>query len=120
MIDDNAVEKIERYLQDMVQAHQAFTSWGSRVYEAELDIVREAARDGALEKKHKECVAIGISMVINCEPCQVYHINEALKSGATADQIMEVMQTAMEIGGGPVVARSNFALQVLEYFQAKT
>ena len=119
MIDEKTVEKIEGYLQDMVQAHQAFTSRGSKVYEAELGIVSEAARDGAIDKMHKELVAIGISMVVNCEPCQVYHINQALKSGASAEQIVEVMQIAIEMGGGPVMARSNFAWKVLEYFQDK-
>lgn len=119
MVDEKAVEKIERYLQDMAQAHEAFTSRGSRVYEAELDIVREAARDGALEEKYKECMAVAISMAVNCEPCQVYHINRALRSGASEGQILEAMQMAIEFGGGPVIARSNFAWQVLEYFMSK-
>ncbi|MFW9784966.1 MAG: carboxymuconolactone decarboxylase family protein, partial [Candidatus Heimdallarchaeota archaeon] len=58
-----------------------------------------------------------ISVVINCESCMEWHIAEALKSGATEDQIIEAIEVAIEMGGGPATVTSRFALKVLEYYK---
>ncbi|GAG96013.1 unnamed protein product [marine sediment metagenome] len=42
-----------------------------------------------------------------------WHINEAVNSGASEDQILEALEVAMEMGGGPATVLSRFALKVL-------
>jgi AhpD family alkylhydroperoxidase len=43
------------------------------VYRAFLELERAAFADGALPKK-KKLIAIGISVVINCESCMQWHV----------------------------------------------
>ena len=43
-------------------------------------------------------------------------INEALKSGASKNQILETIEVAIEMGGGPATVSTRFALKVLEYY----
>jgi AhpD family alkylhydroperoxidase len=69
-----------------------------------------------LTKLTKELIAIGISVVINCESCMEWHIREALKDGATEDQVLEAIEVGIEMGGGPATVSGRFALKVLEYF----
>lgn len=119
MLKKADVEKIEKINNDSMYIHQSFTSHGSKAYEAHLKMMTGAMKDGNISKMYKELIAIGISSFHNCEPCIVWHIREALKSGATDAQVVEAIDVAIEMGGGPVVARSSFAFKVLEYFKNK-
>ena len=55
--------------------------------------------------------------MINCESCIEWHIKEALKNGATEQQIIEAIEVGIEMGGGPATVSSRFALKVLEYYK---
>lgn len=116
MLEKADIEKIEKINQDIMYMHETYTSRASKTYKAYLNMASHATRDGALSKMNKELIAVGISVCINCEPCAVWHIREARTAGATEDQIIEAIEVASEMGGGPTVARSSFALKVLEYF----
>lgn len=73
-----------------------------------------AFADGALPKKTKELIAVGISVQINCESCMQWHIEQAVKAGATYEEILEAVEVGIEMGGGPATVSARFALQVME------
>lgn len=100
--------------------HEAYTSKASKTYGAYLKMASHARSDGALSKMNKELIAVGISVCNNCEPCTVWHIREALKAGAKEEQVLEAIEVAMEMGGGPTVVRSTFALKVLEHYKGQS
>ena len=116
---DEAIKKIETIVQDRKNAHETLSK-RSKVYRAFLDLEKQAYSDGALEKKYKELIAIGISLIINCESCLEWHINEALTAGASEDQILETIEVGIEMGGGPATVSSRFALRALEYHTQRT
>ncbi len=109
-------EKIEKIVQDRKVATETLLSKNSRVYRSFLDLERKTYEDGNLKKMHKELIAVGISIVINCESCLQWHISEALKSGASEQQVLEAIEVGIEMGGGPATVSSRFALKVLEYY----
>jgi AhpD family alkylhydroperoxidase len=76
-------------------------------------------KDGQLSKKQKELIAIGISVVIDCESCMEWHIKQALDDGATENEIIESIEVGIEMSGGPGTASARFAMNVLEYYQPK-
>jgi len=115
-MDSADVEKIERIRQDRKDAHR-FLSKRSKAYNAFVNLAQTAFTAGELDKKTKELMAVGISLVIHCEPCLVWHIGEALKVGASDQEIIESMEVALEMGGGPATVSARFALKVLEYFR---
>ena len=96
------------------QAHARLTSDGSKVYQAFLDMERAAFSDGALDKRTKELIAVGISVVINCESCMQWHIEQASGAGATRHQVLEAVEVGIEMGGGPATAHARFALEVMD------
>ncbi len=95
-------------------AHQKLAGKGSRVYEAFLRMEAAAFSDGALSKKTKELIAIGISVRIDCESCMQWHIEQAAAAGATPDEILEAVEVGIEMGGGPATVSARFALQVMD------
>lgn len=64
----------------------------------------EALKEGAVDAKTKELIAIGVSVYSRCEYCIIYHVYNALKVGATREEIMEAALVAGAFGGGPAVA----------------
>ena len=106
---------MEEIIRDRKHAHQRLVARGSKVYEAFLEMERAAYCDGALEKGLKELIAVGISVVIDCESCMEWHIGQALRAGASEAQVLETIEVAIEMGGGPATASSRFALKALDY-----
>lgn len=95
-------------------AHQRLVAHGSKVYGAFLDLERAAFSDGALPKKDKELIAIGISVVGNCESCMQWHIRQAARAGATFDQVLEAVEVGIEMGGGMATVAARFALEAMD------
>jgi AhpD family alkylhydroperoxidase len=96
------------------KAHATLVEKKSHVYEAFLDMEKAAYSDGELAGKIKELIAVGISVVINCESCMQWHIEQAAEKGGTESEIIEAIEVGIEMGGGPATAHARFALEVLE------
>lgn len=113
-MDATDKEKIEKIIRDRKTAHSELNQKSS-VYRAFLDMEDKAFADSALTKRDKELIAVGISVVINCESCMEWHIHQALQSGATEQQVIEAIEIGIEMGGGPATVSARFALKALEY-----
>jgi len=117
-VNKSDIQKIEAIIQDRKEAH-GFYSAKSPVYRAFVQMEEKAFADGELSKGQKELVAIGISIVINCESCLEWHIKQALDAGITKEQIIEAIGVGIEMGGGPATVSSRFAMKVLSYYTKK-
>lgn len=95
------------------QAHAELLQRKSKVYEGFLAMEQAAYSDGALAKKHKELIAVGISVVTNCESCMQWHIEQAAAAGASFEEIFEAIEVSIEMGGGPATVSTRFALDVI-------
>ena len=107
--------KIEKIIKSRKKAH-AFFSKKSNVYRSFVGMEQNTYKDGSLSKMQKELIAIGISVVINCESCMEWHIKQALDDGATEEMVIEAIEVGIEMAGGPATASARFALNVLEYY----
>jgi AhpD family alkylhydroperoxidase len=96
------------------RAHRTLLSLKSKVYEAFLAMEKAAYADGVLPKKAKELIAVGISVVADCESCMQWHIEQAARAGASMREVLEAVEVAIEMGGGPATVSARFALEVME------
>jgi len=108
------MNEIEEICQKRAQAHKKLLALKSKVYKAFLDMERAAYCDGAIVKKHKELIAVGISVVIDCHSCMQWHIEQAAKAGASQREVLEAVEVGIEMGGGPATVSARFALEVME------
>lgn len=109
-------DKIKELVKTRKKAHSYYLK-KSKVYQSFVDMEQKTYKNGDLSKKHKELIAIGISVVINCESCIEWHIKQALDDGATENEIIEAIEVGIEMSGGPGTASARFAMNVLEYYQ---
>jgi len=108
------MDKVKEIRQKRKAATSKLQSLKSKVYEKFLEMEKVAYSDGALTKKQKELIAIGISVVINCESCMEWHITQASTTGASKREVLEAVEVGIEFGGGPATVSARFALEVME------
>ena len=111
-------DKIEQIIRNRKAAH-AFYTQKSEVYRKFTEMEQSAFKDGALSRMQKELIAIGISVVIDCESCMEWHIKQAIDCGAGETQIIEAVETGIEMGGGPATVSARFAMDVLNYYSTQ-
>jgi AhpD family alkylhydroperoxidase len=110
----DAMDKLDEITRKRKEAHAKLLSLKSRVYEAFLRLEEAAFSDGALPKKMKELIAVGISVKSDCESCMQWHIEQAAGAGATLREVLEAVEVGIEMGGGPATVSARFALEVIE------
>ena len=108
------MDHLREISQKRKRAHQKLLSMGSKTYQAFLEMEQVTYQDGTLSKKHKELIAVGISVVTDCESCMQWHIDQAASADATEDEVLEALEVGMEMGGGRATVSARFALDVME------
>src|ERR1700759_5093241 len=79
-------------------------------------LAQAALAPKALDGKTKELVALGIAVAIRCDDCIGFHIKAAPDHGASRDEVLETLGTAIYMGAGPAVMYANHALEAFEQF----
>ncbi|WP_420343404.1 carboxymuconolactone decarboxylase family protein [Paenirhodobacter sp.] len=66
--------------------------------------------NGPLSVKDKEFIALGMAIVLRCEPCITLHVEALMKAGATREELGDVLGMAIQMGGGPAMMYAAHAL----------
>lgn len=106
------VQKFETYARKLSMSQPALmeTFW---------TLHKKAVGDGALDTKMKELMALAISVAARCDGCIAHHVYDALKAGATKEEITETLGVAVLMGGGTSVVYATHAMEALEQFVDK-
>lgn len=72
---------------------------------------KAAKEGGALDVKTKEFVALGIAIADRCEPCIMLHVDALRKTGATREELADVLSMCIQMGGGPSMMYAAKALE---------
>ncbi len=83
-------------------------------------MAQAATKDGALDKKTKEFIALAIGVSTRCDGCIGFHAKALVKLGATRAEVEEVLAMAVYMGGGPSLMYAADALRAFEQFSAPT
>jgi AhpD family alkylhydroperoxidase len=74
-------------------------------------ISRQATQAGSFSAAQRELMAVAISVSKGCEDCILYHLDAAKRHGATESDLIEALEVAVEMGGGPAIMYSSKALE---------
>lgn len=85
------------------------------VMNALMGLHSEVVKDGALSARTKELMMVGIAVALRCEYCLWKHVPEAVRLGATREEVLEAVSTAIVMAGGPAVAYGSVVvLKILD------
>ena len=79
---------------------------------------KAAMAPGELSEKHKELIALGISVSQRCAGCIGFHVKALRRLGTTKAEFEEALGVAVYMGGGPSLMYAAEALQAWEQFGA--
>ncbi len=77
---------------------------------------KKAVEEGALSARTKELMALAIGIAVRCDGCIAYHVHDAVRAGATRQEIVETIAVAVLMGGGPASIYAAHALDAIEQF----
>ena len=77
---------------------------------------RAATKDGALDKKHKELIAMALAVANHCQGCIGFHAQALVKYKATREELLETLSMAVYMGGGPSLMYAAEAIEAFEEF----
>ncbi len=79
-------------------------------------LAQAATRDGALDKKAKELIALALGIAAHCDGCIGFHVRSLVKLGVTREEFLETLGMAIYMGGGPSLMYAAEALMAFEEF----
>lgn len=76
-------------------------------------------KPGALDAKTKELLGLVASLVLRCDDCVSYHVDQAAKLGVTDQEFMETFDVGLIVGGSIVIPHLRRAVDFLDELRAR-
>ncbi len=100
--------------QDQRQYGRNFMEARPETMNAFMQLVKTTMVEGDVSAKHKELIATGIAIAARCDGCIAAHVAAALKAGATRQELIETIDVAILMGGGPAMVYGTQALAAVD------
>jgi AhpD family alkylhydroperoxidase len=84
------------------------------IAEAFRNFSKSVFKEGALPEKTKQLIAVAVAHVTQCPYCIRGHTSQAMRKGASKQEIMEAIWVAAEMRAGGSYAHSALAIDEME------
>ena len=102
------------FFERRIQGNEAILESANLPIKRFFALDNDVYRDGVLTKRTKELLGLVASVVLRCNDCVAYHLNEAVGSGVTRDEIIEALGVALVVGGSITIPHLREAMQFLD------
>ncbi len=75
-------------------------------------VSKAANSAGRFSSAQRELIATAVAVAQGCEDCILYHVDGARRHGAEEADLIEALEVAVEMGGGPALMYAGKALEV--------
>jgi len=86
-------------------------SQDNKVLKRFFSLDNQTYQDGALNAKTKEMLGLVASMVLRCDDCIKYHLQQCFEAGVSTDQMFEVLSVANIVGGSICIPHTRRAVE---------
>jgi AhpD family alkylhydroperoxidase len=104
-------ESLDAYREYRQEMNERILEGNNKVIKRIFNLDTNTYMDGALDAKTKEMLGLVASMVLRCDDCIKYHIEQCHKLGVTKDQIFEIYSVANVVGGTIVIPHMRRAVE---------
>jgi AhpD family alkylhydroperoxidase len=104
-------ENLETYRNYRQEMNERILEGNNKVIKRIFNLDTNTYMDGALDAKTKEMLGLVASMVLRCDDCIKYHIEQCHKLGVTKDEIFEIYSVANVVGGTIVIPHMRRAVE---------
>ncbi len=96
------------------RGNEVILSKNNKVIKRLFNLDTNAYMEGALPVKTKEMLGLVASMVLRCDDCIKYHLEQCRLQGLTDDEVYEVFAIANIVGGTIVIPHTRRAAEFWE------
>jgi AhpD family alkylhydroperoxidase len=72
------------------------------------------SKTGQLDEKTRQLISLAVAVTTRCDGCISIHSNEALKAGATREELAEALGVAIAMNAGAALVYSSRALEAFD------
>ncbi|MEM7087215.1 MAG: carboxymuconolactone decarboxylase family protein [Bacteroidota bacterium] len=112
----NQVEEFNAYRAKM---NKKMLDDNNKIVKRIFNLDTNAFLEGSLPKKTKELLGLGNSLVLRCDDCVRYHLEECYKIGFTKEEVVEAMSISLLIGGTIVIPHLRRAYEYWEELETQ-
>ncbi len=116
IMKENIVEEFNAYREKM---NEKMLEDNNKIIKRIFNLDTNAYMEGVLPKKTKELLGLGNSLVLRCDDCVRYHLEECYKLGLTKEEVVEGMSISLLIGGTIVIPHLRRAFEYWEALEAE-
>tara|TARA_R110002074_G_scaffold115578_4_gene246568 strand:- start:152 stop:526 length:375 start_codon:yes stop_codon:yes gene_type:complete len=116
IMKENIVEEFNAYREKM---NEKMLEDNNKIIKRIFNLDTNAYMEGVLPKKTKELLGLGNSLVLRCDDCVRYHLEECHKLGLTKEEVVEGMSISLLIGGTIVIPHLRRAFEYWEAMEAE-
>jgi AhpD family alkylhydroperoxidase len=73
---------------------------------------------GAIDAKTKEMLGLVASMVLRCDDCVAYHVEQCKKEGVSDEEMFDIFSVALVVGGSIVIPHLRRAVAFMDEWNA--
>lgn len=95
--------------------NQKLMDTDNKVIKRIMNLDTNTYKEGALDERTKEMLGLVASMVLRCDDCISYHLEQCHHQGITNEEMYEIFSVANLVGGTIVIPHTRRAL---EYWEA--
>lgn len=107
-----------RFLEETVKRLGTLQQETPQMFAGFNTMSQAAKKNGALDEKTKEFIALGIAVSTRCDSCIAFHVKSLVRLRATREEMCEALEMIGYMGGGPSIAYGAKALEAFDEFSS--
>lgn len=111
---NNPVEEFNAYRSKM---NDKLLADNNKIIKRIFNLDTNAFAEGVMSKRTKELLGLGNSLVLRCDDCVRYHLEECHKLGISKEEIVEGMSISLLIGGTIIIPHLRRAFEYWEFLE---
>ncbi|HSE43130.1 MAG TPA: carboxymuconolactone decarboxylase family protein [Acidobacteriota bacterium] len=110
-MDAKQLEEFRKYREKMNEIILGSDHLGIKRF---FNLDTQAYQEGDLDSKTKEMLGLVASMVLRCDDCITYHIIRCAEEKVNKNEMIEVFNVALIVGGSIVIPHLRRAFETME------
>jgi AhpD family alkylhydroperoxidase len=107
-------ESIKQFREYRERMNERIMAGNNLVMKRIYNLDTNTYQDGELDAKTKEMMGLVASMVLRCDDCIRYHLEQCKKLGLNKKELFEIFSVANLVGGTIVIPHTRRALEYWE------
>ena len=111
-------QRLKAFREYREKMNQRILSAGNLPINRFFTLDSKAYEDGALDARTKEIAGLSASPVLRCDDCIAYHVIRCKELGVSNEQLFEVLNVGLIVGGSIVIPHLRRAVELLDEIDA--